>query len=384
MLWSVLIMGMIIIALLLLLIKRTYQIKQPDVEKLGIKLDEGLRHTQDAIARIQPQVSEHLMKSFDSLRGQITDTLTNNAKVIDKQIDHLSQQTAQRLREINQQVENRLAAGFEKTTSTFQDVLKRLALIDVAQQKITELSSNVVSLQEILIDKRSRGAFGEVQLSALVRNVLPENSFALQHTFSTGSRADCVLFLPEPTGTIAIDAKFPLESYQRLTRHDISETERLSATQQFKKDIKKHIQDVELKYIIPGETTDAAMLFIPAEAIFADIHSRYPELVAESQRRKIWLASPTTLMAILTTARAVIKDDATRQQIHIIQEHLAILAKDFTRFQTRMTNLSRHIDQAHRDVKEVHTSADKISARFNKIEQVEIEVGIDSPTNAKQ
>jgi DNA recombination protein RmuC len=252
-------------------------------------------------------------------------------------------------------------------------VLTHLTRIDEAQKKITELSSNVVSLEEVLADKRSRGAFGEVQLSALVRNVMPESGFALQHTLSNGRRADCVLFLPDPTGNVVIDAKFPLESYQRMLDDTLAESDRQQAQRQFRLDIKKHMEDIAARYIIPGETSDGAVMFIPAEAVFAEIHAHFPELVEEAFRKRVWLVSPTTMMAILTTARAVLKDAATREQVHIIQDHLRALAKDFDRFRGRMDNLARHIGQAHQDVSDVNVSARKISSRFEKIERVELE-----------
>jgi len=248
-----------------------------------------------------------------------------------------------------------------------------LALIDEAQKKITELSTNVVSLQEILADKRSRGAFGEIQLTGLLRNMLPENHFALQHKLSNDSRVDCMLFLPKPTGNVAIDAKFPLESYQQMLNIHLPDSERQTAEKQFKQDIKKHISDISSKYIIPGETADGAIMFIPAEAVFAEIHSRHSDLVELAQKSQVWLVSPSTLMAILTTARAVIKDEATQQQVNLIREHLRYLAQDFGRFQQRMDQLAKHIHQANQDVEQVHTSARKISARFQKIETVQLE-----------
>ncbi len=359
-----------VVAVLLLLRKNK---TSDSIDSFSIKMDERTRAIQDGQSKLQTGLSEHMMKSFDVLRGQLIDALNQNAKQTDKQVANLTDQTNSRLKEISGQVEKRLSEGFEKTNATFHDVVKRLALIDEAQKKITELSGNVVSLQEILADKRSRGAFGEVQLSALVRNVLPEQNFSFQHTFSTGVRADCVLFLPEPTGNVVIDAKFPLESYQRMMDFNLGDMERQVASKQFKQDIKKHIQDIESKYIIKNETADGAMLFIPAEAVFAEIHGHFPELVELAQKSKVWMASPTTLMAILTTARAVIKDDATRQQVHVIQEHLGNLGKDFERFQLRMDKLSTHIKQANDDVEKVHTSAQKITSRFHKIERVELE-----------
>lgn len=245
-------------------------------------------------------------------------------------------------------------------------------LIDDAQKKITELSNNVVSLQDILNDKRSRGAFGEVQLTSLIRNVLPEQHFSLQHTLSNGKIADCILFLPEPTGNVVIDAKFPLESYKRMMDEAISSLDRKAAERQFKLDIKKHINDISDKYLIEKETAEGAIMFIPAEAIFAEIHAHQTDLVEYAHQKRVWLTSPTTLMAILTTSRSVLKDEATRKQIHVIQGHLGHLSQDFSRFKTRFANLAKHIDQAATDVKQIHTSADKISNRFEKIEQVDM------------
>lgn len=318
---------------------------------------------------------DSLNQGMTEVRRQVTDALVRNGDDLGKRVDALTQNTDQKLKEISGQVERRLSEGFEKTTATFTDVLKRLALIDEAQKKITELSSNVVSLQEVLSDKRSRGAFGEVQLAQLVRNVMPENSFSLQHTLSNANRVDCMLFLPQPTGNIAIDSKFPLETFRHMTNIHLGDADRVQAERQFRQDIKKHIKDIASKYIIAGETSDGAVMFIPAEAVFAEIHAHYYDLVEEAQRARVWMVSPTTLMAILTTARAVLKDSATRQQVHIIQEHLGVLAKDFERFGERMDKLATHISQANKDVEDVHKSARKISSRFEKIERVEVSAG---------
>lgn len=356
------------------------------LEHLDVRLAERERAQQDMrenILQQRQQFDEHQLKtlkllqeslqlSMGEIRQQVTQALNNHANLLTTQVEKLTQNTDQHLKEISSQVEKRLSEGFEKTTATFADVLKRLALIDQAQQKITELSSNVVSLQEVLADKRSRGAFGEVQLSALLRNVLPENNFALQHTLSNGKRADCILFLPEPTGNVVVDAKFPLENYRRYTDIHLSEIERQQAEQQFRQDIRKHINDIAEKYIIAGETADGAVMFIPAEAIFAEIHAHHPELVEVAQQARVWMVSPTTMMAILTTARAVLKDAATRKQVHIIQEHLTYLSKDFARFQERMDNLAKHIQQANIDVEQVQRSSQKITSRFDKIERVEL------------
>jgi DNA recombination protein RmuC len=318
-------------------------------------------------------LQDTLQKGVQDTRLNVKESLSDYAEQLGKRVEALTQTTDLRLKEINQQVEKRLTDGFEKTTETFTDVVKRLALIDAAQKKITELSTNVISLQEILNDKRSRGAFGEVQLSALIRNVMPEQNFEFQYTLSNKRRVDCILFLPEPTGNMVIDAKFPLENYRILTETTSSEHEKIQAEVQFKKDIRKHIQDIAEKYILPGETADGAIMFIPAEAIFAEIHARHPDLVDASHRAKVWMVSPTTMMAILTTARAVLKDTATRLQLNIIQDHLRLLSGDFKRFQKRMDDVAGHIAKAHSEVDQVHISAKKITARFGQIEKVELE-----------
>src|SRR3989338_2736335 len=318
-------------------------------------------------------LQESLNKGFETITHRMNSTLISNTELLSKRVEKLTENTDQHLKDISGQVEKRLKEGFEKTTATFADVLTRLALIDEAQKKITELSINVVSLQEILADKRARGAFGEVQLSALIHNAIPPTHVKMQHELSNGKRADCFLLLPEPTGNIVIDAKFPLETYRQMTNPQLGESDKRQAEKQFRQDVKKHIHDIAEKYIVPNETADGAIMFIPAEAIFAEVHCNYPDLIEEAHKLRVWLVSPSTLMAILTTARAVIKDDATRKQIHIIQEHLNYLAHDFNRFQDGMNSLAKHIDQAHGDIQDVQTSAKKITSRFIKIERVDLE-----------
>ncbi len=314
------------------------------------------------------QFDQHQLGNLKLLQ----DSIQQGLQAISQRMDKLTEHTQDKLHVISAQVEKRLFDGFAQTTATFTDVMQRLAIIDEAQKRITELSGSVVDLQHILVDKRSRGVFGEIQLNSLIRNVLPDAHFSLQHTLSNGKRVDCLLLLPPPTGNVAIDAKFPLEAFRKLTDPALSNSEQHAAITQFRHDIHHHIQSVATKYIIPGETSDGALLFIPAEAIFAEIHAHHYDLVEAAHRQNVWLVSPTTTMAILTTARAVLKDAATREQIHVIQEHLVVLAKDFSRFRLRMQNLSRHIQQAHTDIQEAKSSADKISSRFAKIEQVEL------------
>lgn len=321
----------------------------------------------------QQLVSEVIQRHMHDVRGQIEHSFKQHASSLTSHLQLITEEIRTHLNSLTKQVNHQLTQGFEKTSSTFIDVVKRLAIIDEAQKNITQLSNDFVKLQDILIDKRARGAFGEVQLATLIANMIPSHHYSLQYTLSNQKRADCILFLPEPTGNIVIDAKFPLETYQKLMGTDISAVEKKSLQQQFRQDVQKHIKDIAEKYIIPNETTDGAVMFIPAEAIFAEIHASYPEIIALSQRLKVWLVSPSTLMAVLTTARAVLKDDATRKQVHIIQKHLQALADDFQRFEKRMDKLTKHIDLAHQDVNEVNTSAKKITQRFQKIESVELE-----------
>ncbi|RDH40819.1 MAG: DNA recombination protein RmuC [Candidatus Aquirickettsiella gammari] len=333
--------------------------------------------------RSTAESKEQLLRELNSYRQQfdqhqigslklLQDSLQQGLQHISQRMDKLTENTQEKLLSISGQVEKRLFDGFAQTTATFTDVVKRLALIDEAQKRITELSNNVVNLQHILADKRSRGVFGEVQLNALIENVLPKKNYSLQHTLSNGKRVDCLLLLPSPTGSIAIDAKFPLEGFRKLTDIDLPKSEQRAAATQFRQDIRHHIQAVASKYIIPGETSEGALLFIPAEAVFAEIHAHYYDLVEEAQRQRVWLVSPTTMMAVLTTSGAILKDAATREQIHLIQDHLNLLSKDFSRFKQRMDHLFRHIQQAYSDIQEAKTSADKITSRFEKIEKVEL------------
>lgn len=333
-------------------------------ERLRSATTEELRQTRDTLHALKLALSENLGQSREAMIVKLTDT----AQLLSAKID-------ERLEQISGKVNERLDEGFKKTNETFTNVMTRLATIDEAQKKIETLTGSVVSLQELLGDKRSRGAFGEVQLEAIVRNALPESAFEFQYTFKRGVRADCVLKLPPPTGMIAIDSKFPLENYERMFAEG---AERITAAA-FKSDVRKHIDDIAGKYIIPGETSDGAVLFVPAEAVFAEIHARHRDLVDYAQNKCVWITSPTTLMAVLTTALSVIRSVETRRQIHIIKDELGKLGADFGRFQSRMDNLARHIEQAKNDVDDVHTSSRKISERFAKIERVELDAVEQAP-----
>ena len=326
------------------------QTRETVLEKLHITLAEQGKAEQELI-----------QATMRNATLQLTATIEGLSKVVDT-----------RLEEISGKVSERLDEGFKKTNDTFVRVMERLATIDKAQEKIDGLTNNVVSLQALLGDKRSRGAFGEVQLEALVRNVMPNDAYAMQYALPNGTRVDCALFLPEPTGMVAVDSKFPLENYHRMYEIGINEADKLSAQRQFKADIKKHVDDIASKYIIADVTSDGAVMFIPAEAVFAEIHAYHPDLVDYAMAKRVWVVSPTTLMAVLNTARAVLKDVETRKQVHIIKDELGKLGKEFGRFDTRMKKLADHIRQAHEDAQDVQTTSQKISRRFSQIERVEL------------
>ena len=274
---------------------------------------------------------------------------------------------------LDAKLDQRLAEGFRKTNDTFVSVMQRLATIDEAQKKIETLTGSVVSLQELLGDKRSRGAFGEVQLEALVRNILPAGAYEMQVTLSNGARADCVLRLPAPTGLVCVDSKFPLENY-RLMLEGAAEAQRA-----FRGDVKRHVDAIASKYIIENETSDGAVMFVPAEAVFAEIHARHYEVVEYALAKRVWIVSPTTLMAVLNTARAVLKDVETKKQVHLIKDALARLGGDFRRFDERMRKLADHVRQAHEDAEEVQVSSRKITQQFQKIEAAQLDEPPEAP-----
>jgi DNA recombination protein RmuC len=330
-------------------------------ERVRSVVADELRQTRDTVHALKLS----LERSMGEYREAMIVRLGETTQTLNARID-------ERLSEISGKVNERLDDGFRKTNETFVSVMTRLATIDEAQKKIESLTGSVVSLQELLGDKRARGAFGEVQLEGLVRNVLPTAAYEMQATLSTGARADCVLKLPPPTGKIALDSKFPLENYHRMFAPEANDTERATAQKQFRADLRRHIDAICTKYIIPGETSNGAVMFIPAEAVFAEIHAHHAEVVDYAMTHCVWIVSPTTLMAVLNTARAVLKDVETRRHIHVIKDCLGKLAIDFNRFDDRMKDLARHIRQAHEDVENVQVSSRKISQRFAQIESAEL------------
>jgi DNA recombination protein RmuC len=326
-------------------------------DRINGRMSEELNQTREALHRLQLSLGTSLSETTDKLNAKID----------------------ARLEQISGKVSERLDEGFKKTNETFVSVMQRLATIDEAQKKIDSLTGSVVSLQELLGDKKSRGAFGEKQLESIVRNVLPPNGFEFQYTLSNGTRVDCALRLPEPTGLVCVDSKFPMENYNRM--FEGGDAERALAQKQFRADIRKHVDDISKKYIIANETSDGAVMFVPAEAVFAEIHAYHAEVVDYAQTKRVWIVSPTTLMAVLNTARAVLKDVETRKQIHVIKDALARLGQDFRRFDERMKKLADHIRQAHQDAEDVQTSSRKISQQFQKIESADLEPPLPGPSN---
>ncbi len=305
--------------------------------------------------------------------GEFKNDINQN---INKDFNELNDRIEERLRLINEKVNERLDQNFEKTNKTFTSVLERLSKIDEAQKKIELLSNDIVSLQSILTDKKSRGIFGEVNLKHILVNVFGENQdkiYKLQYTFDNDTIADSVLFAPEPLGTIAIDSKFPLENYQAMVDKNNSELMRTQAEKNFKIDVKKHIDAISSKYIIPGVTADHAIMFLPAEAIFAEINAYHQDLIDYAYKKKVWITGPTTLISTLTTIQVILKNVERDKYAKVIHEELRLLDIEFSRYRERWDKLSRSIDTVSKDVKELNTTSDKISKRFNAINQVDIE-----------
>tara|TARA_E500000178_G_C16986833_1_gene738697 strand:+ start:27 stop:1061 length:1035 start_codon:yes stop_codon:yes gene_type:complete len=332
----------------------------------------------DMKSNLPHELQQTLQLQMQDFRQQLEGTLRQQTHFFSEQFQNLMKLTDQQLKQISGNVDRKVGEGLNKTSAIVSDVIKRLAEIDTAQKRIKELSTDIIGLKDILNDKSARGAFGEVQLHHLIKNLIPSTHYELQSELPNKKRVDCLLLLPEPTGKLAIDAKFPLNNFKNYQNN---EDQSLKFKQLFIADIKKHIKDIQSKYITPPYTSDSAIMFIPAESIFATIHSEFPELVEYSQKCRVWIASPSTLMAILTTAHAVIKDFSTRKQIHVIQQHLQLLATDFQRFQKRMDDLSRHFNLAYQDIDLVHKSSSKITKHFEKIEKVDLSVNEEEKIN---
>ena len=314
------------------------------------------------------------------LEVNITKDLSDFKSSLNKDFNELSEKQDKRLMMINDKVNERLDQNFDKANKTFMNVLERLSKIDEAQKKIDLLSKDIISLQGILTDKKTRGIFGEVNLKHILSSVFGENNngiYKLQYTFSNGSIADCVLFAPEPLGTIAIDSKFPLENYRNMVDKKLSSIEREKYEKLFKADVKKHIDAISSKYIIPGVTSDQAIMFIPAEAIFAEINAYHYDIIDYAYKKKVWIVSPTTLISTLTVIQMILKNIERDKYTSIIHEELNKLGVEFSRYKDRWDKLSRSIESVSRDVNDIHTTTEKITKRFDSISRVELDNKID-------
>lgn len=278
----------------------------------------------------------------------------------------------ERLDLVTETVGQNLKKSATTTAETLGELKNRLKVIDKAQTSIKELSDQVVSLQDILSNKQARGAFGEVQLENLVRNALPPSAYKFQAQLGNGKRADCLLTLPNPPGAIVIDAKFPLEGY-RMMQVATDEAAMVQAKRAFAQSIEKHVKDIAERYIINGETAESALMFLPSEAIYAELHANFGDTVDKSYRARVWIVSPTTLMATLHTIRAVLKDAAMREQAHVIQEEVMTLLEDVTRLGDRVDKLGTHFDQAARDIGDIKISTGKIKGRGERIGDIQLE-----------
>ena len=278
----------------------------------------------------------------------------------------------ERLAKVQLQMNENLSHSSRRTAQSLGDLQQRLSTIDKAQEKITKLSGDVLSLQDILSNKQTRGAFGEIQLTDIVSKALPSDGFELQATLSTGKRADCLIKLPNPPGPIVIDSKFPLEAYEAL-RNASSETETSSAVRLFRTSVRKHIKDISEKYIVEGETADGAILFLPSEAVYAELHANFSDLVREGFSARVWIVSPTTCMATLNTMRAILKDARMREQAGAIRNELTLLYQDVDRLGVRVESLDRHFNQAAKDISDIKISADKAGRRAKRLDNFDFE-----------
>ena len=333
-------------------------------------------------ARRAAKLSEPLVYQLAQV-GQRVQSLSDGQERLSGGLTHVSEAQAQsqtamlqlmerRLAQVQEQMNENLHGSARRTAQSLGELQQRLQSIDKAQENITKLSGDVLSLQDILSNKQTRGAFGEIQLTDIVGKALPKDSYTLQATLSNGKRADCLIHLPNPPGPIAIDSKFPLEAYELLRRADTQE-QLTRAAQQLRLSLRKHIRDISERYIIEGETADGALMFLPSEAVYAELHANFPEVVREGFNARVWIVSPTTCMATLNTMRAILKDARMREQAGAIRKELGLLYADVDRLGSRVENLDRHFGQAAKDIADIKISADKAGRRARRLDNFDFE-----------
>ena len=323
----------------------------------------------------ESHITERLGKLELNVVKEISDFKSSFSHDLNKDFINLNDKIDNKLTQINDKVNARLDENFEKTNKTFTNVLERLSKIDEAQRKIDNLSNDIVSLQSILTDKKTRGIFGEINLKNIMYNVFGDNDkiYQMQYKFNNDTIADCVLFAPLPLGLIAIDSKFPLEHYQVMVDKKVELSLREQAEKLFRNDMKKHIDAIASKYIIDGVTSDQAILFLPAEAIFASVNAYHQDIIQYAYKKRVWITSPTTLISTLTTIQIIIKNIERDKYTSVIHNELKLLSQEFSRYKERWDKLYRSIETVSRDVKEIHTTTDKITKRFNAINDVDVE-----------
>ena len=324
----------------------------------------------------ESNITERLGRFETNVTKEIGDFKVDFSRNLNKDFSELNDKIEDRLIRINDKVNNRLDENFERTNKTFLSVLQRLSKIDEAQKKIETLSGDIVSLQSILTDKKSRGTFGEVNLNNILYSVFGENNtkiYELQYKFDNGYIADAIIHAPEPLGLVAIDSKFPLENYQNMVDKNISKVEREIYEKKFKVDVKKHIDDIKNKYIIPGVTSNQAFMFLPAEALFAELNAYHQDIIEYAYKNRVWITSPTTLMSMLTVVETVIKNMERDKYAVIIQKELQALSVEFSRYKERWEDLQKSIEKVSKDVKDVNVTTEKISNKFESINRVEVD-----------
>lgn len=346
------------------------QLSQPKASGVIPKLDQ--------ITQDNRLLLERFTEKNGELKLYVSNTIAEQQRKSNEDLvlfqEKVSKSIEDQLEKINRRVDEKLGAGFDQTNKTFHDVVERLSKIDAAQKQIEKLSTDVVSLNDVLNDKKTRGTFGEVQLKQLFVAVFGENKpsiYELQKKLDNNTLVDAILHAPDPMGDLCIDSKFPLENYRRMMDKNLSDIERSEADKLFVNDVKKHIDSIASKYIIPNVTATQAVMFIPAEAIFADITSRQDDLWLYGQQKNVWMASPTTLMSILTIVQVVLRDIERNKYSKQIQEHLTNLSSDFDRYKERWDRLLKNLDTVSKTAKEVNISSSKITKEFKKISNVE-------------
>lgn len=316
--------------------------------------------------------SERRTAEFEFRLAELSGALQGFASQAHSSQIHLQRTIDERLESVSSRVGSGLAEQTEKTSQTLHSLGERLAVIDAAQKNLTTLSQEMVSLKDILNNKQSRGAFGQGRMEAIIRDGLHSKAFSFQDTLSNGTRPDCLIYLPDSQLKLVIDAKFPLEAYSAF-REASDDMLRKQAESRLKVDVMKHVKDISEKYLLSGETHETAIMFVPSESIYAELHEHFEDVIQKAHRARVILASPNVLMLLVQTMQAIVKDVAMREQTHVIKAEVIKLLDDVGRLKERASDLRRHFDMANGDLEKLTTSADRITKRGSKIESLDVE-----------